>query len=227
MLHILHGDDIVRSKLRLSELSSGINSITTLNAEKTSVTDLVQAFSSNDLFLDKKCIVVEKFLKLPKSEMEKLQLLLDSMDSSTSVILWHNTELSKLALGKFKKATVEVFLLPKLFFTFLDNLTPQTIKLELDTLSRMQNMEAEQIFYAMVKRIRQLMMLKANSNVEEIAKMSPWQRDKLKSQSARWKVEELEKLYKDLFKIEVDMKSGGLILPLKKHLDIMLLSGLN
>lgn len=227
MLYILHGDDIVKSKLRLSELTSGFGSVIVLNAEKATETDLVRTFSSNDLFVESKCIVIEKFLKLPKLETEKLKLLLAALDSSTTVILWHNTELSKAALGKFEKATVELFLFPKLFFTFLDNLAPQTIKSELDTLSKMQNVEAEQIFYAMVKRIRQLMMVKSNSKSEELVKMSPWQKGKLESQCIKWSMEQLERIYKNLYKIEIDIKSGGLMLPLKKHLDMLLINALN
>lgn len=227
MLYILHGDDITSSKNRLVELTFGFKNVVTLNAEKTSISDLINAFSSNDLFVDSKCIVIEKVLKLPKTETEKLQELLDKLESSTTVILWHNTELSKVALGKFKKASVQVFLLPKLFFTFLDNLTLQTIKSELDVLSKMQNVEAEQIFYALVKRIRQLMMIKSNSTSEEMVKMSPWQRDKLKVQGSKWKVEDLENIYKNLFQVEVDMKSGGLILSTRKQLDRILLSAVH
>lgn len=227
MIYLLHGDDITASKNRLVGLTLGFKNVVTLNAEKASISDLVQAFSSTDMFVITRCIVIEKVLKLPKKETEKLIDLLEHLDSSTTVILWHNTELSKVALSKFKKANVEVFLLPKLFFTFLDNLNPQNVKMTIDTLHKMQNMEAEQIFYAMVKRVRQLMMVKVNSNSEEMMKMSPWQRDKLKVQGSKWQVKELEHLYNMLFKLEVDMKSGGLMLPLRNQLDIVLLSGLN
>lgn len=227
MFYIIHGDDIVNSRKRLSELVSQFKNVAYLDSEKISNIDLVQALNSNDMFGDEKCIVIEKILKLPKKELEKLLELLENPPTSTAVILWHNTELSKVFLSKFKKVNTEVFLLPKLFFTFLDNLTPQNFKTELDVLSKMENVEAEQIFYAMVKRIRQLHAIKLEISSEELAKMSPWQLNKLKGRSAKWRVEELEKIYKKLFEIEVRMKSGGLMLPLKKHLDIMLISALN
>lgn len=227
MLYILHGDDIVSSRKRMTELASTSKSITNLDAEKALMNDLVQAISSSDMFGNEKSVVVEKVLKLPKTELEKLIKLLENLEKSTTVILWHNTELSKVFLSKFKNVNVESFMLPKLFFTFLDNLSPQNYKSEIDTLSKMQNVEAEQIFYAMVKRIRQLIAIKLDLNSEELIKMSPWQRDKLRRQSSRWKIEELEKIYKKLFEIEVKIKSGGLMLPLKKHLDIMFISALN
>lgn len=229
MIYILHGDDIVSSRNRITELSSEFPSVNYFDAEKASISEIISSFSSTDLFLDKKCIVIEKILRLSKSDLEKVQgVILDSSKNpSTTVILWHNTELSKIFLSKFKTATVEVFLLPKLFFTFLDSLTPKTASFSLDTLSKMKNVEAEQIFYSMIKRVRQLLMIKSSSNIEEIEKMSPWQKDKLRIQSSKWRIDELEVFYRELFKLEVKMKSGGLMLPLKKHLDILLVSGLN
>ncbi len=227
MIYILHGDDIVTSRKKLSELTSEFKSVTYLDAEKIGNTDIVQTLSSSDLFLDKKCIVIEKILKLPKKELDALLELVDSFDSSITLILWNNTELSKVFLGKFKDATIESFILPKLFFTFLDNLSPNSVSQEIELLSRMVNVEAEQIFYAMIKRIRNMLMIKSNSNSDDLTKMSPWQLGKIKEQSLKWKVEELEKIYKDLFDLEVKMKSGGLMLPLKKHLDILLVQAIN
>ncbi len=227
MLYILHGDDVVSSRKRLSELTSEFSSTGYLDVEKILCTEIVQALSSSDLFLEKKCVVIEKILKLPKKELETLIELANSPDASITLILWHNTELSKVFLGKFKKANIESFTLPKLFFTFLDNLFPHSITKEIDLLSKMGNVEDEQIFYAMIKRIRQLMMIKSNSNSSELTKMSPWQFGKIKEQSLKWKVEELEKIYNELFDLEIKMKSGGLMLPIKKHLDILLMHAIN
>jgi DNA polymerase III delta subunit len=227
MIFILHGDDIVSSRKRLTEITSSFKNVAYLDAEKIFVNDLIQALGSSDMFGDKKCVVVEKVLKLKKPELEKLLDLLENLDSSSTVILWHNTDLSKVFLGKFKKVIAKSFMLPKLFFTFLDNLSPNNFKNELDILSKMQNVEAEQIFYAMVKRIRQLLALKMSLESEELSRMSPWQKDKLRNQGSKWKAEELEGIYRDLYKIELKLKSGGLMLPLKKHIDIMLIQQLN
>ena len=163
MLYIIHGEDTVSSRNRLIEHTSEFSSIEYFDAEKASITEILSAFSSSDLFLDKKCIVIEKILRLPKADLEKIQgSILDSFKStSITVILWHNTELSKIFLSKFKDAKSEVFLLTKLFFTFIDSLTPKNASFTLETFSKMNNVEAEQIFYSMIKRIRQLMMIKS------------------------------------------------------------------
>lgn len=227
MIHIIHGDDIVSSRNRVSELTSELSHVIRLDAEKASDADLVHALSSTDMFEEKKCVVIEKLLKLDKKNTEKLLELITNMSNTTTLVLWHNTELSKVALGKYKSAKVEVFLLPKLFFTFLDTLSPLSMDREIELLTKMQNVEAEQIFYAMIKRIRQLLLVKSNSNSEELVKMSPWQLGKVQTQSRSWTVQQLENIYKLLFELEIKMKSGGLMLPLKKHLDIVLASAVN
>lgn len=227
MLYVLHGDDIVSSRKRLSEIALPYTNCIYLDSEKTSAEDIMNALGSRDMFGEKKCVVIEKILKLPKKETENLLAILSNLNKETTVVLWHNTELSKATLAKFKNAQVESFMLPKLFFTFLDNFSPKNMKSEMETLTKMQNIEAEQIFYALIKRIRLLLYLKQNVLSDELAKVSPWQMDKLKTQSAKFTVKQLEKMYHELFEIEVKMKSGGLVLSLRKSLDILLIARLN
>lgn len=226
MLYILHGDDIAASRGRLAQLMSEFSSASILDGEKTTVSDLVQALSTQDLFLEKKCVVVEKVLRLPKKELEKLLELINK-NSSNEIILWHNTELSRVFLTKFKTAKVEVFMLPKLFFTFLDGFYPKNFKRELELLQKMENLEAEQIFYALVKRMRQLLSIKLEAVLDETSKMSPWQYGKVRDQSRFWDTDSLEKAYLQLFEIEKKIKSSGLVVPLKKQLDILLTSELH
>lgn len=227
MIHIIHGDDITSSQNKLSEVLKTHRNVTLLQAEKVNSTELQAAFKSQDLFAVEKCIVIEKFLKLKKAEMDMLLELVASKEKETSLILWHNTELSKVALSKFKNAAIDVFVLPKLFFTFLDSLTPHNVKKELELLSQMETVESEQVFYAITKRVRQLLYISMGVTSEEIAKMSPWQMGKLKDQSRLWKISELKSLYEKLFNIETAMKSGGLVLPLRQELDRVLIQELN
>lgn len=227
MIYIIHGDDTVKSKNKVFALTQNKKNVEVFNAEKANAIEIFSSFGSSDLFIDEKCIVIEKVLKLKKADLEKLLDLLKQIDKSTTVVLWHNTELSKLFLGKFKNTQNELFLLPKLFFTFLDELTPKNLKKEIDTLHKMEGVEGEQLFYSLVKRVRQLMMVKSGGNFEEIVKMSPWQSQKITRQASVWSEDQLLKVYKNLFSIEVKFKSSGLFLPISKHLDILLAQELN
>lgn len=229
MLYILHGDDTARLRSRLSDLIQEQGKATFLNGEKASTTELLGALRSTDLFLDTKYVVIEKVLKIDKKTWDSLlpELHTASASKSFHVVLCHDSELSKVFLGKFKSPQVEAFLMPKLFFTFLDTFTPQSLKRELELLFKMEHVEAEQIFYSLIKRIRQLIAIKSGSTSEEVVKLSPWQMGKLSDQSKRWNTKDLERIYRKLFDLEVKMKSGGLMLPLRKQLDILLIAELH
>lgn len=228
MIYILHGDDIVSSRKRLTSLTSGVEPII-ITSDKSNFLDIQNALQASDLFVEKKCVLVEHIFKLSKSDFEKALLLFEKVasDNQTMLILWQNSQMTKLQISKFKKAVVESFVMPKLFFTFLDNFSPKNLEFELQTLSHMTNIDEMQIFYALVKRIRQLFMIKTGGNFEELLKMSPWQKEKLEKQAYQWKENELENAYADLFDLEKKIKSSGLFLPLRKHLDIMLVSALH
>jgi len=227
MIYIIHGDDTVSSSNKLATELTGKKNIIVLNAEKTNTQSLEQAFASQDLFAVEKCIVIEKFLKFKKAEMDALVALVHQKEKGTTVYLWHNTELSKIALAKFKQAQVFSYILPKLFFAFLDNLTPKMLQKELDTLAQMDTVEDAQIFYATVKRVRLMLYLKMGIQNEEISKMNSWQLSKIQAQSNQWSVSSLQRMYEYLITIEIRMKSGGLLLPVRQELDRALIQELN
>lgn len=229
MLYVLHGDDIINSRKRLSELALNFSSVVYLQGDKTNFSEIINSLSSTDMFEASKCVVIEGISKLAKADLDRALPAFEKVgkDKATTVILWQGTEMTKLQIGKYKTAAVESFMLPKLFFTFLDNFTPAQFGQEIKTLTDMKNVDTMQIFYALIKRVRQLLMVKSRGNFEELVKMSPWQMNKLQSQSAKFKTGELEKVYTELFTLEKKLKSSGLMLPLRDHLDIMLARELN
>ncbi len=229
MLYIIHGDDIISARKRLTDLSSGFAGSIFLLGDKVTSFDILNALSSNDMFQSEKCVIIEKISKLPKADLDRLLPIFEKIakEKEITLILFQDSEMTKQQIGKYKTVITESFLLPKLFFHFLDNFTPKNMATEIYTLSKMTSVDEMQIFYALVKRVRQMLLIKANGSFDELLKMSPWQLGKLQTQSASWKKEALEHVYFELFKLEKDLKSSGLMLPLKKHLDIMMASALH
>lgn len=229
MLYIIHGDDIISARKRLTDLTSGFAGSIFLLGDKVTSFDILNALSSSDMFQSEKCVVIEKISKLPKADLDRLLPIFEKIakEKEITLILFQDSEMTKQQIGKYKTVITESFLLPKLFFHFLDNFTPKNMATEIYTLSKMTSVDEMQIFYALVKRVRQMLLIKANGSFDELLKMSPWQLGKLQTQSASWKKEALEHVYFELFKLEKDLKSSGLMLPLKKHLDIMMASALH
>ncbi len=222
MIYIFHGDNVLSARNRLLEAVSGYPHVTTLDADKITISDLSQNLHVSDLFMEKKCVVIEKIGKLPKKELEYLENLLRVQKNLPDIIFFNSTELSKTFLSKFTSAKVEVFTFPKLFFTFLDSLTPKNFFRELDLLLKMENIESEQIFYALIKRVRTLLAIKTSAGIDEVSKMSPWQKDKIICQARLWNENELILFYKKLLDIEKKVKSSQLPFPLKHQLDFLL-----
>lgn len=227
MLYIFHGDDFVSARNKLLDVASNYPRVITLDADKLTISDLSQNLHVSDLFMDKKCVVIEKVGKLPKKELEYLENIVKVQKNLPDIIFYNSTELSKTFLSKFTQAKVETYLFPKLFFTFLDSLTPKNFFRELELLLKMENVESEQVFYAMIKRVRVLLAIKTNSEIEEVSKMSPWQKDKVNSQARQWSEAELTLFYKKLLGIEKMIKSSQLPFSLKQQLDFLLSSELH
>jgi DNA polymerase III delta subunit len=140
--------------------------------------------------------------------------------------LWDEQDFSK---KKFENATLFNFMFPKLYFTFLDSYEPSSNKSVSQLNDVLNSFEAEQILFGLIKRVRQLLILKAGNYMDfsEFAKMQSWQLGKLKMQSAKWSEKQLEKALLLLSELDEKLKTSALPMPLSNHLDIILIPDLN
>ncbi|OGH16707.1 MAG: hypothetical protein A3C30_01045 [Candidatus Levybacteria bacterium RIFCSPHIGHO2_02_FULL_40_18] len=227
MIYIISGEDVVSSRNKLSELLSGKENIVRLDGKKATIAELDEALLGGSLFSDSKVVVLEYFSKL-KPEVRVWEILNQVQnDKSTDVILWDDIDLSK---KKFpKKVQIFNFLFPKFYYAFLDSFEPNSKKtLELLT-EVLKTFEPEQVLYGLVRRVRQLLIIKSNnySEFSEFKRVQSWQISKLKKQANLWSENQLKKAFLELAKLDEKMKTSNLPLPLASHLDILLLSELN
>jgi DNA polymerase III delta subunit len=227
MIYVISGEDIVASRNKLNELLSGKGNIIRLDGKKNSIAELDEALVSESLFSDTKTVVLERFSKL-KPEAGVWDLLGQfEKDKSTDIILWDEVDISK---KKFAKGVqVFNFLFPKLYYQFLDSFQPNS-KRSLELFHEvLKTFEPEQVLYGLVRRIRQLLIIKSNnySKFSEFKRMQPWQVSKLKKQAALWTEEQLKKVFLELAELDEKLKTSNLPMPLAHHLDILLLSDIN
>lgn len=237
MIYIITGEDIVSSRKKLTELLSEKTNIIRLDGKKANIAEFDEALSSGSLFSDSKTIVVENFTKLSaqgrsasggKPEAKVWELLERfEKEKSTDIILWDEADLGK---NKFSKSVkVFNFSFPKFYYAFLDSFEPRSkdsLKLLQDVL---KTLEPEQVLYGLVRRIRQLLIIKSGdySKFSEFKRMQSWQLSKLKKQASLWSGEQLKRVFLELAELDEKMKTSNLTMPLSKHLDILLLSDLN
>lgn len=228
MLYVIHGEDSVSSRNKLQELADIKAQIIRIDGSKASSQDFLNSLKSQDLFIEKRVIIVEGL----KNLTTQTDIFLDTLNSlnnskDTDVIFWDEKSIDARFIKKIKEPKIFLFELPKYFFVFLDGIIPGKSKQAHEYLVKLSSqMTDEQIFYALVKRVRVLIQLK-NGHKEEFSdtkNMLDWQASKLHKQAGLWDNKKLINLYNKLFELEKGMKTSALTLPLIKHIDILLLS---
>lgn len=232
MIYIIHGDDTISSYKKLQEATAKSERLSRFDCEKNELKDLELLLNSQELFADRKTIVIENPKKIPANHLDEFSGLINKFekDKLDDIILYSEVPLDDKFLSKFKTSSVISHFLPKLFFQLLDNFSPTNQSKTYQIFQQMKSTtEAEQVFYAMVKRIRSLIMIKFSEKekFEEISKMAAWQRAKLHKQASLWEIDELLKFYSLLFKTEIDLKSGGIANSLSDRLDNLIASGVH
>lgn len=227
MIYLLHGDDITASRNLLTTLTGGyVNTI--LDGKTLTLSQLEESLVSSSLFEDKKAVVVENFFSKNKKKKEIIELL-NRHKTTFLVIFWEDKKILKTAIKDVKDIIVREFLLPQNYFLFLDLFAPGNKKREYTLYKELEKaMGQEIVFYSLLKRLRQLLIVKSGGyeNIAEFQKMSPWQLDKLKKQLRLWKQEALFMTYAKLQDMEIKMKTGKLATGLSKQLEIIILSDL-
>lgn len=237
MVYIIVGEDTVSSRKKLTELLESKSNIIRLDGKKCSIAELDEALLSGSLFSDSKTVVVENFTKLSAQGRSafggkpegKVWDLIEKFekDDSTDVILWDEVDLGKKKFARDVK--VFNFSFPKFYYAFLDGFKPASPENTRMFAEVIKTLETEQVLYGLIRRVRQLMIMKTDNHSEfsEIKRMQGWQLSKLKKQASFWSEEELKKVFLQLAELDEKIKTGGMPLSLSKHLDILLLSDLN
>lgn len=226
MVTLIHGDDLEKIEKSLLDLSRGIESLR-IDGSKVKLKTLETELLDGSLFGEQKLFIVENIYK-NKLKKDLFQFLTDQKDN-LNVILVERKKLTKKDVSVIKFNMINEHLLPQFYFKFLDEFYPgNRINTEKYYTQLLNSLEAEQIFYSIIKRIRALIAIKMNlDSHSEISRFAPWQLGKMRSQARFWTEDELINFYKRLYEIERKMKSSELTVNLKKYLDILILTELN
>lgn len=222
---IIHGDNIVESRKYFSEIKAKYSSPKSFDGTSVSLTDLILAVEGGNLFDSDKTVFIEDFLSKRKESQEQNDIVELLNKTQANVFLWEGKNLGKKQLGFFPKAKVTPFLLPQMLFSFLDNIKPgnstQSVKLFHTIL---EQSEAELIFFMIIRQFRLLLALynESEDQIEELKRMAPWQKSKLKKQAGFFPKDRLLSLYKKLSDIDLSIKVGSLPYSLTQSVDFFL-----
>lgn len=226
MITIIHGNDVSSSRKYFSEQKEKVRNPIVLEGEKMSVSDLMQS-DSGMLFGDSKKIFIEDFFAKKKRGKE-YQVLIDyfnKLQKDNDIFFWEGKELSKKQTAVLSDSTIRIFKYPQAMFSFLEGLRPgnkSTISLFHKTL---EQSEPELVFHMMVRQFRLLLAISSSHYepcIDELNYMAPWQRSKLVKQATLFSQDNLIKLYKRLFEIDLAIKTGQSPLTLVQSIDFFL-----
>lgn len=215
---ILHGDNLVASRQKLSEYTKRFDGeVIRLDGRQANLTEVKQALESASLFGQKRLVIVENFFHQPT--------LVDyfKMHQAGNLILWEGKTIDGRRLASFKKAQIEKYSIPATVFKFLDSLG-QDSKVALYWLHQtLQHEPAELVFYLLCRRVANL-IITADLGVAGLTKMAPWQKSRLAQQAKNFKKASLLVIYKKLLVIDWQQKTGQAAYNLADTLDLLVAS---
>ena len=226
MITIIHGDDIVVSRKKLTDLTASFKDGEVLHfqGEGTSITDVVQVFESQSLFDRKRLVVLERFIETKDKELIASIVNHLKKELSHDVIFWEPKEIKKELLALLPKES-EVFFYKQdqLLFRFLDSIRPGNTKEMLLLAYQVRKSEADELLlHMLVRQFRLLLGTSSKASIAEVKRLAPWQRGKLERQAGLFGKERLVLLYKRLFQLERGAKTGNNALPLTGAIDLFL-----
>ena len=227
MLTIIHGSDTAQSRrVFLSEKNKYSDAIL-LEADQVNLTELAQIFEGGGLFGETKHIFIEQYLTKKKKNGDYKAILayFEKNALENTIVLWENKELERGTLNELKHATVSIFKLPQTLFQLLDAITPGNYKTIIKLFhTTIETAETEMVFFMLVRQFRLLLALTKHTEnpIDELKRLSPWQKTKLEKQAKSFDLAHLLDLYDKLFNIEVGQKTGGLSTTLVSAIDFFL-----
>ena len=229
MITVIHGDDINQSRISLSKLRSSLSNATVLDGSEITKESILDYFSSNNLFGDKKNLIIENLLSKnrPSKRLSEIIDTLSKNQKETHIILWEGKEIGTKTISQFHGAEVMLFKIPKIIFDFLDNIRPGNGNKLVHLFNELsQNSPMEIILFMLIRQFRIMLSFSsmAMPDLEEVSRMAPWQKGKIQNQAHLFSTEALKKNFQTLFEIDLFSKTGRLNKPLSSAIDIFLLS---
>lgn len=225
MLYIFHGDDTALSRKQFIDLLHTKEG-KLFAGKDVKKEQLLQVFEGGSLFGDEKQVFIEDLLTQRKLSKDA-EAVLDYISTIEvgDVYLWEGKELTKKQLGLLPKATVKMFKIPQALFQFLDALRPNNTKQMITLFHTVcQQTEVELVFFMLVRQTRILLAVSSQAEIpiDELKRLSPWQKSKLQKQAAMLGTQRLLAFHKKLYAIDYAQKTSSLSIPLKETIDILL-----
>jgi hypothetical protein len=228
MLTIIHGADTAASRKYFLDQKQQYADALLIDADKVNLTDLAQIFEGGGLFGETKFVFIEQLITKRKksSDFKDIIEYLEKHADEHTIYMWENKELEISTTKAFKRAALKPFKLPQTLFFLLDSIKPGNGKELVSLFHKTLNAaEVEMVFFMLIRQFRFLLSLSnpSENEIDELKRMVPWQKDKLRKQAELFTKEQLLTIYRQLYSLEYNQKTGNLTSPLPSAIDFLLL----
>jgi DNA polymerase III delta subunit len=191
---ILSGEDIGKSYERLKAFTD--------EAKKRNWEILYDDLSlTPSLFGKERLIVIRDYRLITKKILSSLE------NTVGTLVIYHQSDIPKTFREALPKDTkVEEYKLPKLIWTFLENMRPGNPEQSVQIFHKVIERDApEFIFTLIAKQFRNLYWVKTDPSS---LPLESWKVGRLKSQAAKFSVEKLKEIIEKLSEIDILVKTS-------------------
>ncbi len=223
MITLIHGEDTLASRKYYMDQKTEDSIF--FDAEDMDLVNLKQSLHGSGLFQTTNRIFIDNLFtrKGQKNITEVSEILANTTDSE--VFLWAGKDVGVRSLKDFPKFENKNFKIPQNIWNFLDSIRPNSITNVTFFHQALAASEPEIIFSMIIRQFRLMLGLTSNSknNAEEVKKLAPWQKSKLERQASLFGQDKIKSIFKELYKIDKNTKTGKSNLTLTQNIDILLL----
>jgi DNA polymerase III delta subunit len=223
MGYLLHGGDQVKSRNFLNELKEKARKktkeIINLDGESVELSEVKQALESSSLFGKDKLIVIDNLYSSHKSNRKKEVISYLKKESPQNLIIWENKKIDGRKLKGFSSDfKIKKFKLNAVIFKFLESLKPNNEKESIFLFQKcLKDEEPEKVFYMLVRQFS--ILIKAKDLGKKGLSGPGWMKHKFLGQAENFSLKQLKSNYKKLLEIDIGVKTGKSIMPLKWRLE--------
>lgn len=206
---LIHGENLVQSREKLDQLLQKLSSksqVIKIEGKKLTLNQLHQHLRSTGLFTDQKTLVIFGLLSMPQSALKKKLVQTFKDYSDTSVIFYEEKNVHAATIKSLNLSPVYQFKPDVLVFKFLDNFSPRQAPQALQYLDQLQqsNQSLDMVFALLAMRVRQLIQAASPQKL----KTSPWQKQRLVNQAELFTSSSLVSVHQQLYRIDLQHKTG-------------------
>lgn len=222
--HILHGEDHIQSRKRLSEIVDAAKElnwdIEQVNWKASKLVDLLTLSRSQNLLSLGQLIVVENFFASNKKAGEIIKELVRTPEAV--FVFWEGKSINGNTLRSVSKNfVIQEFKIPVAIFNFLNSVYPGNTKNSLRELKNLNNSPAEFLLIMLARHIRQLIWVKEDPGS---LKLQDWQIKNLARQADKFTIDSLLNIHARLLDLDRKNKKSQLPEDLSSSLDLVIAS---